>query len=154
MQFDLGRDIDGAAHDVQAAINAADPDLPSDLPIRPYYRKFNPAEVPIMTLALTSDTLSTAQIYDAADTILAQRLSQADGVAQVQVNGAEKPAVRVRLDPVASPPPGSSGAGRATPRSAGTNVLGRSARSRAPTAPKRSASTARCRRRRTMRRWW
>ncbi len=100
MQFDIDRDINGAARDVQAAINAAITDLPSDLPTRPYYRKFNPADAPIMTLALSSDTLTTAQIYDAADSILAQRLSQADGVSQVTVNGSEKPAVRVRLDPV------------------------------------------------------
>ncbi|MBV9250676.1 MAG: efflux RND transporter permease subunit [Acetobacteraceae bacterium] len=100
VQFELERDINGAAHDVQAAINAAMADLPGDLPTRPYYRKFNPADAPIMTLALSSDTLSTAQIYDAADTILAQRLSQAEGVSQVQVNGSEKPAVRVQLDPV------------------------------------------------------
>jgi hydrophobe/amphiphile efflux-1 (HAE1) family protein len=100
VQFDIDRDINGAARDVQAAINAAITDLPSDLPTRPYYRKFNPADAPIMSLALSSDTLTTAQIYDAADTILAQRLSQAEGVSQVTVNGAEKPAVRVRLDPV------------------------------------------------------
>jgi len=99
VQFDIDRDIDGAAHDVQAAINAAATDLPSDLPTRPYYRKFNPADAPIMTLQLSSDTLSTAKIYDAADTILAQRLSQVEGVSQVQVSGAEKPAVRVQLDP-------------------------------------------------------
>ena len=99
MQFDISRDINGAAHDVQAAINAAATDLPSDLPIRPYYRKFNPADAPIMTIALSSNTLSTAQIYDAADSVLAQRLSQVEGVAQVAVNGAEKPAVRVALDP-------------------------------------------------------
>ena len=98
--FDVDRDIDGAARDVQAAINAATPDLPADLPTRPYYRKINPADMPILQLALSSDTLSTAQIYDAADTILAQRLSQADGVAQVVVAGSAKPAVRVRLDPV------------------------------------------------------
>ena len=101
IQFDIDRPIEGAAHDVQAAINAAYSDLPSDLPTRPYYRKFNPAEAPILTLSLTSDVLSTAQVYDAADTILAQRLSQIEGVAQVQVNGAEKPAVRVRLNPAA-----------------------------------------------------
>ena len=101
IQFDIDRPIEGAAHDVQAAINAAYSDLPSDLPTRPYYRKFNPAEAPIMTLSMTSDTLSTAQVYDAADTILAQRLSQIEGVSQVQVNGAEKPAVRVRLNPAA-----------------------------------------------------
>src|ERR1700733_8112260 len=100
IQFDIDRDINGAAHDVQSAINAATTDLPSDLPIRPFYRKFNPADAPIMTIALSSDTLSAGQIYDAADTILAQRLSQAEGVSQVTVNGAEKPAVRVRLDPV------------------------------------------------------
>ena len=99
VQFDIDRPIEGAAHDVQAAINAAYSDLPSDLPTRPYYRKFNPAEAPVLTLSLTSDTLSTAQMYDAADTILAQRLSQIEGVSQVQVNGAEKPAVRVRLNP-------------------------------------------------------
>ncbi|PPQ28548.1 efflux RND transporter permease subunit [Rhodopila globiformis] len=100
IQFDIDRDINGAARDVQAAINAATPDLPSDLPTRPFYRKFNPADAPIMIIALSSATLSTAQIYDAADTVLAQRLSQAPGVAQVQVNGAEKPAVRIQLDPV------------------------------------------------------
>ncbi|GAC1340093.1 MAG: efflux RND transporter permease subunit [Acetobacteraceae bacterium] len=101
IQFDIDRDIEGAAHDVQAAINAAYTDLPSDLPTRPYYRKFNPAEAPIMTLSLTSDTVGTAEVYDAADTILAQRLSQVEGVSQVTVNGAEKPAVRVRLNPAA-----------------------------------------------------
>ncbi len=101
VQFDVDRDIDSAAHDVQAAINAASTDLPADLPSPPYYRKFNPAEAPIMTIALTSDTLSTAQVYDAADTILGQRLSQVDGVSQVTINGAEKPAVRIQLDPVA-----------------------------------------------------
>jgi hydrophobe/amphiphile efflux-1 (HAE1) family protein len=100
IQFDIDRDIDGAAHDVQAAINAATTDLPSDLPTRPYYRKFNPAVAPIMTLQLSSATLTPAQIYDAADTILAQRLSQVQGVSQVTVSGAEKPAVRVQLDPV------------------------------------------------------
>jgi multidrug efflux pump len=109
VQFDLKRDINGAAKDVQAAINAATPDLPSDLPTRPYFRKFNPAEAPVMTLALTSDTLSMAQVYDAADSILAQRLSQVDGVAQVQVNGAEKPAVRVQLNPAALATAGLSG---------------------------------------------
>jgi multidrug efflux pump len=100
IQFDLARDIHSAGSDVMAAINAATSDLPTDLPTRPYYRKFNPAEAPVMTLALSSSTLSPAKIYDAADTILAQRLSRADGVAQVTINGADKPAIRVRLDPV------------------------------------------------------
>ena len=101
VQFDISRSIDGAAHDVQAAINAATPDLPSDLPTRPFFRKFNPAQMPVMTIALTSETLSGAQVYDAADSILAQRLSQVEGVSRVEVNGSDKPAVRVRLDPAA-----------------------------------------------------
>ncbi len=109
IQFDINRDIDGAAHDVQAAINAAVSDLPADLPTRPYFRKFNPAAAPVMTIALTSPTLSPGAIYDAADSILAQRLSQIDGVAQVTVNGAEKPAVRVQLDPAALSAAGLSG---------------------------------------------
>ncbi|HEY5301624.1 MAG TPA: efflux RND transporter permease subunit [Acetobacteraceae bacterium] len=100
VQFDIDRDINGAARDVQAAINAAYSDLPADLPTRPYYRKFNPADAPIMTIALSSDTLSVRDIFDAADTVLGQRLSQVDGVSNVTVNGAEKPAVRIDLDPV------------------------------------------------------
>jgi hydrophobe/amphiphile efflux-1 (HAE1) family protein len=109
VQFDIDRDINGAARDVQAAINAAITDLPPDIPTRPYYRKFNPADAPIMTLALTSDTLTTAQIYDAADTVLAQRLAQSEGVSRVTVSGAEKPAVRIRLDPVRLAAAGLSG---------------------------------------------
>jgi len=101
VQFEVNRDLDSAAHDVQAAINAAASDLPGDLPNRPYFRKFNPAQAPIMTIALTSDTLSLMQVYDAADSVLGQRLSQVPGISQVQVNGAEKPAVRIRLDPAA-----------------------------------------------------
>ncbi|MBV8703352.1 MAG: efflux RND transporter permease subunit, partial [Acetobacteraceae bacterium] len=100
VQFDLDRDINGAARDVQAAINAATTDLPSDLPTRPYYRKFNPADAPIMTIALSSDTLPVREIFDAADTVLGQRLSQIEGVSNVTLSGAEKPAVRVDLDPV------------------------------------------------------
>ena len=101
VQFDIDRNLDSVAHDVQAAINAATADLPSDLPTRPFFRKFNPAQAPVMTIALTSDSRSLGQIYDAADTVLGQRLSQVPGVSQVTVNGAEKPAVRVRLDPAA-----------------------------------------------------
>ena len=153
VQFDIDRDINGAARDVQAAINAAITDLPSDLPTRPYYRKFNPADAPIMTLALSSDTLTTAQIYDAADTILAQRLSQVEGVSQVTVNGAEKPAVRVQLDPVRLAAAGLAGQDVLTAikgsQRAGTDRL----RSRGRTAPSPSASTARSRRHRTMLRW-
>ena len=101
------------------------PRLPTCLRIFPtdrIYRKFNPADAPIMTLALSSDTLTTAQIYDAADTILAQRLSQSEGVSQVTVNGAEKPAVRVRLDPGRLAAAGLSGQDVYT-AIRGTNVL-------------------------------
>jgi multidrug efflux pump len=97
--FDFNRNIDGAAHDVQAAINAAQADLPSDLPTRPFYKKINPADTPIITIGLSSDTLSPGQVYDAADTIMAQRLSQVEGVSQVQIQGGQTPAVRVQLDP-------------------------------------------------------
>src|SRR5882724_3590168 len=101
VQFDLNRNIDGAARDVQAAINAALTDLPSDLPSRPSFRKSNPAATPIMILALTSKTVPPSALYDAADTVVAQRLSQIEGVAEVSVNGAEQPAIRVRVNPVA-----------------------------------------------------
>ncbi len=99
IQFDVDRTADSAAHDVQEALNAAIVDLPSDLPTPPIFRKFNPAAAPIMTIALTSQTLSTAQMYDVADTILGQRLAQIEGVSQVQLSGSERPAVRIRLDP-------------------------------------------------------
>ena len=99
LQFDLSRDIDGAARDVQAAINAARSLLPSSLPSNPSYRKVNPADAPIMVLALTSDTLSRSQVYDVADTILAQRLAQVQGIGQVTIGGSALPAVRVELDP-------------------------------------------------------
>jgi multidrug efflux pump len=99
LQFELSRDIDGAARDVQAAINAARGQLPTSLPSNPTYRKVNPAETPIIILALTSDTLSQGQLYDAASTVLAQRLSQVEGVGQVSIGGSSLPAVRVELDP-------------------------------------------------------
>src|SRR6266446_3151490 len=101
VQFDLARNIDGAARDVQAAINAALTDLPADLPASPTFRKSNPAATPIMILALTSSNLPPSVLYDAADSVIAQRLSQIEGVAEVTVNGAEQPAVRVRVDPIA-----------------------------------------------------
>ncbi|WP_283148863.1 multidrug efflux RND transporter permease subunit [Silvimonas soli] len=100
LQFDLNRDINGAARDVQAAINAARSLLPTGMPSNPTYRKVNPADAPIMILALTSDTLSQGQMYDAASTILAQKLSQIDGVGQVDVGGSSLPAVRVELNPL------------------------------------------------------
>jgi len=99
LQFDLDRDIDGAARDVQAAINAARSLLPSGLPSNPTYRKANPSEAPIILLALTSDTMTRGQVYDVASTILAQKLSQVKGVGQVQVGGSSLPAVRVELNP-------------------------------------------------------
>ncbi len=101
VQFDLDRDIDGAARDVQAAINAARSLLPSGLPSNPAYHKVNPADAPIMILALTSDTMTQGQMYDAASTIIAQKLSQIEGVGQVQVGGSALPAVRVELQPQA-----------------------------------------------------
>ena len=101
LQFDLSRNIDGAARDVQAAINAARGYLPPNLPNNPIYRKVNPAEAPILIIALTSDTVSTAQMYDAATTILQQKLSQVEGVGQVFVGGSSLPAVRVDLNPTA-----------------------------------------------------
>ncbi|MGB0126640.1 MAG: efflux RND transporter permease subunit, partial [Rhodocyclaceae bacterium] len=101
LQFDLNRDIDGAARDVQAAINAARSLLPSGLPSNPTYRKVNPADAPIMILALTSATLTPGQMYDAADTLLAQKLAQVSGIGQVRVGGGALPAVRVELNPPA-----------------------------------------------------
>ncbi|MBF0435067.1 MAG: efflux RND transporter permease subunit [Magnetococcales bacterium] len=99
LQFDLSRDINGAARDVQAGINAARTLLPSSLPSNPTWRKVNPADAPIMLLALTSDVLSPGQMYDAASTVLAQRLAQIEGIGQVNIGGAALPAVRVDLDP-------------------------------------------------------
>ena len=99
LQFDLSRDIDGAARDVQAAINAARALLPTGLPSNPTYRKVNPADAPIMILTLTSDTMTQGQMYDAASTIIAQKLSQISGVGQVSVGGSSLPAVRVELNP-------------------------------------------------------
>jgi multidrug efflux pump len=101
LQFDLSRDIDGAARDVQAAINAARADMPTDLRSNPQYRKVNPADAPVMILALTSDTLGQGRIYDAASNILQQKLSQVNGVGQVALGGSSLPAVRVEINPQA-----------------------------------------------------
>ncbi|MCL5006025.1 MAG: multidrug efflux RND transporter permease subunit [Acidobacteria bacterium] len=99
LQFDLSRNIDAAARDVQAAINAASSQLPADLPMKPWYRKANPADAPIMILSLTSDRVSRGQMYDVADSILAQRISQVEGIGQVFVGGGSQPAVRVEANP-------------------------------------------------------
>lgn len=101
IQFDLDRDIDGAARDVQAAIAAARVDLPVTLKKNPTYRKSNPADAPIMILALTSDTLDKGQMYDIASTTVAQKLSQVDGIGNVTIGGSALPAVRVELNPLA-----------------------------------------------------
>lgn len=98
LQFDLNRDIDGATQDVQAAINAAAGVLPKTLPYPPTYAKVNPADAPVMTLALRSDTISLRAMSDIADTLLAQRLSQISGVGRVSVLGGLKPAVRIQAD--------------------------------------------------------
>ncbi len=99
LQFDLNRDINAAARDVQAAINAARSQLPADLPGQPTYRKVNPADAPILIFSLTSDNIPPAQIYDAADSVLAQKLAQVQGVGQVFTWGSARPAVRVETNP-------------------------------------------------------
>ncbi|HYQ18044.1 MAG TPA: multidrug efflux RND transporter permease subunit [Polyangiaceae bacterium] len=99
LQFDLDRDVDGAARDVQAAIAAAGGELPPNLPLKPNYRKVNPADAPLMILALNSDTLPLSEVFENANTILAQKISQVPGVGQVFVGGGQQPAVRVQVDP-------------------------------------------------------
>src|ERR1700734_2001171 len=99
IQFDLDRDIDAAANDVQAAINAAGGQLPKNLPSPPTYRKVNPADSPILMLAATSETLTLTQVDDIVETKLAKRMSQVSGVAQVLVSGQQTPAVRIQLEP-------------------------------------------------------
>jgi len=101
LQFNLNRNIDGAARDVEAAINAARADLPTSLRQNPTYRKVNPADAPIAILSMTSDTLTRGQIYDAASTVMQQALSQIDGIGQVSISGSSLPAVRVELNPQA-----------------------------------------------------
>src|SRR3954463_4223189 len=99
LQFDLNRNIDAAARDVQAAINAARSQLPANLPGNPNYRKVNPADAPILILSLTSDIITLPNMYDAADSILAQKLAQVEGVGQVFVGGGARPAVRTEVNP-------------------------------------------------------
>jgi multidrug efflux pump len=99
LQFDLNRSIDAAARDVQAAINAARGQLPANLPSNPTYRKINPADSPVLILALTSDTVPVSKMYDIADSVLAQKLSQVAGIGQAEVGGGAKPAVRILFNP-------------------------------------------------------
>ena len=101
LQFDLSRDIDGAARDVQAAISAARADMPADLRSNPQYRKLNPADAPVMVIALTSNTIGQGRLFDAGSNILQQKLSQVSGVGQVTLGGSSLPAVRVELNPTA-----------------------------------------------------
>ncbi|MEO8878351.1 MAG: efflux RND transporter permease subunit, partial [Polyangiaceae bacterium] len=101
LQFDLDKNVDAAARDVQAAIAAAGGELPPNLPLNPSYRKVNPADAPILILSLRSDTVPLAQVFDAANTILAAKISQVKGVGQVFVGGGQQPAVRVQVDPAA-----------------------------------------------------
>src|SRR6202046_601062 len=100
LQFDLSRDVNGAARDVQAAINAARSQLPANLPSNPGYYKVNPADSPIMIIALTSDTMNVPQLYDACDSILAQKLAQIPGVGQTFCGGSSKPSVRIEANPL------------------------------------------------------
>jgi multidrug efflux pump len=101
LQFDLNRDINGAARDVQAAINAASGQLPANLPNNPSYRKVNPSDAPVMLMSLTSDTYEVSRLYDIAASVLQQKISQVPGVGQVLVGGGALPAVRVELNPAA-----------------------------------------------------
>src|SRR3954451_3250698 len=119
LQFDLNRNIDAAARDVQAAINAARSQLPANLPGNPTYRKVNPADAPILILALTSDTITLPRIYDAADSILSQKLAQINGVGQVFVGGGARPAVRAEVNPTVA---NKLGIGLDTIRTALTNA--------------------------------
>jgi len=119
LQFDVDRDIDAAARDVQASINAARSQLPANLPQNPGYRKANPAEAPILILSLTSDVVPKPQIYDIADSILAQKISQIQGVGQCFVGGSAQPAVRVEVNPMQL---GSNGIGLEAVRNALTNA--------------------------------
>src|SRR5512142_1296394 len=100
LQFDLSRNIDAAARDVQAAINAARGQLPANLPTNPSWRKVNPADAPIMILALTSDVEAQPQMYDIADSVLAQKVAQIEGIGQVFVGGSSRPSVRAEVNPL------------------------------------------------------
>ncbi|HEX3773427.1 MAG TPA: efflux RND transporter permease subunit [Polyangiaceae bacterium] len=101
LQFDLDRDVDSAARDVQAAIAAAGGELPTNLPFRPTYRKVNPSDSPVLILAMTSDTIPLSQVFESANSILAQKIAQVPGVGQVFVGGGQQPAVRIQADPKA-----------------------------------------------------
>ncbi len=153
LQFGLDRDIDGAARDVQAGINAARADLPTNLRTNPTYRKVNPADAPIVILALTSKTLTRGQMYDAASNVLQQRLSQLEGVGQVIIGGATLPAVRVELNPEALNKYGVEPGGRARRARLGQRQQPERRRSKRARGAIRSTTTIRPRAPPTMRRW-
>ena len=140
LQFAIGRNIDRAARDVQAAINASLADLPTDLPSLPRFRKANPSAAPVFVLALTSKTISTSAMYDVADTVIAQRISQVPGVGEVTVSGADQPAVRIALNPVALSNAGHRDRRRSGSRSSTPIRSGRSASSMAAARAKRSST--------------
>jgi len=150
LQFGIDRNINGAARDVQAAINASRADLPTTLRSNPTYRKFNPASAPILIYTLTSDTLTRAELYDAASTVLAQKLSQVEGVGEVSVSGGSLPAVRVELAPQVLYKYGIGSARRL----AAPMPTVRKAESTSATSATRSIPTIRPPRRRTTNRWW
>ena len=102
IQFDLSRSVEGAARDVQAAINAAGSDLPPACPTRRRFRKADPGDAPVLIMAMSSETVSPGAVYDAADSVAAQRIAQVRGVAQVIITGAEQPAIRITVDPAAA----------------------------------------------------
>jgi len=122
LQFDLDKDVEGAAREVQAAIAAASGELPSNLPSRPTFRKVNPADAPTLILALTSETVPLPEIFDVANTVLAQKISQAEGVGQVFVGGGQQPAVRVQFDPAALAQAGLSSADLRAALASGTSA--------------------------------
>ncbi len=140
LQFDLNRDIDGAAQDVQQAINAAGSTLPRNLPYPPTYAKVNPADAPIITLALTSETIALRQLSDLADTLMAQRLSEIAGVGRVSIQGGIRPAVRVQADLSRLAAYG-SGSRTCASRSSAPTSRARRARSTARTSPTPSPPT-------------
>ncbi len=147
LQFDLNRDIDSAAQDVQAAINASGSTLPRNLPYPPVYSKVNPADAPIVTLALTSNTMSLRALSDIADTQLAPRLSELTGVGRVTVQGNIRPAVRIQADLSRLANYGISLEDMRNVIVA-ANVAGAKGRSTARTSTTRSRPTTSCRRRR------
>jgi multidrug efflux pump len=142
LMFNLDRDINDAARDVQAAINAARPMLPSGMPSMPTYRKINPSQAPIMALALSSTVVAPAQLYDYASTILAQKIAQTPGVGEVQLGGSSLPAVRVQIDPNSINMASRSMKSRA--RFAKRTRCGRKAISKQARAPGRSVRTISC----------